>query len=280
MLEITESIVLFLVLLISAVSYMGFRRHDFLERYLFETDAILVRKQYYRLFSSGFVHANWLHLIFNILALYSFGNALGFNIGIEKFLLIFLASLLGGNLFALYIHRQHGDYKALGASGAVSGVAFAFIVMFPDRDITFIFFEGFAIKAWLFGVLYMALSIYGVKMQSGNICHEGHVGGAITGVVTILIMDPTLLTFHPFVIAGVVLPFVVFLFLIVKRPEVLLVDNYWGMPVKKKRQGRRKEHVRREDLLNELLDKVSKKGVEGLTKEEREQLEELSKLVN
>src|SRR5689334_11976765 len=115
-----------LLLLIAniAFSYKGFSDQSYFDRYKFEVDKILVSKEFKRLITSGFLHVNWTHLIFNMFSLIVFGESLLFHIDSFQFLVIYAVSLVGGDLLALYVHRNHGDYSAVGASGAVCGVIF------------------------------------------------------------------------------------------------------------------------------------------------------------
>src|SRR4051794_16502472 len=96
------------LLLIAAnifISYKGFTNKSFFESYSFKIDPILVKKDYIRMISSGFLHVGWVHLLFNMFSLYAFSAALEFYLGPLRFLLVYFISLSGGNLFALYIHR-------------------------------------------------------------------------------------------------------------------------------------------------------------------------------
>ena len=119
-------------------SYKGIIDRAFMDRYSLEVDGILLGKQYNRLLTSGFLHLNWWHFAFNMIALLSFSYTLEQLFGTGKFLGLYFASLLGGNLLALFIHRNHGDYRAAGASGAISGVIFSSIILFPDSCLSFI----------------------------------------------------------------------------------------------------------------------------------------------
>ena len=172
------------------VSYQGFNNRMFFEDYKFNVDKILIRKEYLRLVSSGFLHANWMHFIFNMVSLFLFSALLENEIGPFFFLVIYFISLIGGNLFALYIHRNHGDYSAIGASGAVSGIIFASIALYPGLSIGFIILP-FSIPSWIYGILFVAYSIYGMKTKRDNIGHEAHLGGAIIGLVTALLIQPS-----------------------------------------------------------------------------------------
>src|ERR1700733_117768 len=120
-----------------AFSYKGFTSKRFFESYKFEVDKILINKDYKRLVTSGFLHVSWMHLIFNMLSLFLFSRMLESFIGGFQFLLIYMISLVGGNLLALLVHKNHGDYSSVGASGAVCGIIFASIALFPGFSIGF-----------------------------------------------------------------------------------------------------------------------------------------------
>lgn len=129
---------IFGLLIISAnviISYFGFTNSHFFESCTFHVDRILIKKEYKRLITSGFIHLDWGHLIFNMLSLFFFYDYVEMFLGNIEFVILYFGSLLGGNLLALYIHRQHGDYSAAGASGAVSGVIFASIALFPGMGV-------------------------------------------------------------------------------------------------------------------------------------------------
>jgi membrane associated rhomboid family serine protease len=139
---IEQSLVtLLLVVVTCVISYKGFNNSVLREAYAFDVDRIMIGKDYVRLISSGFLHTGWTHLIFNMIALYLFGSTLEPSIGGIKILLIYFTSLVGGNLMALLIHKNHGDYTSVGASGAVNGIVFSSIALFPDGGIVYPFFN-------------------------------------------------------------------------------------------------------------------------------------------
>src|SRR5207237_4237613 len=109
-------------------SFFGFRSYAVEEKYIFDLERILAGKQYYRLVTSAFLHADWRHLILNLLSLYFFGSSVEMSLGTAQFLLIYFGAVIGGNLLSLYVHRLH-DYRAYGASGGVCGIIFAYILM-------------------------------------------------------------------------------------------------------------------------------------------------------
>ncbi len=157
-------ITLLIVLANLIVSYKGFQDEAFREKYLFDIDAILIHKEYVRLVSSGFLHANWLHLIFNMIALYSFSTLVEYVLGIRNYLIIYFGSLIAGNLLALFFHCNDGEYRALGASGAVNGVIFSCIAIAPDSQIRLILLP-FAFPAWFIGIVSILVAMYGIKSR-------------------------------------------------------------------------------------------------------------------
>ena len=126
---------LLLIILTVLISYRGFKDHRFFENHTFEVEKVLLYKQYIRMVSSGFLHVNWMHLLLNMFSLLMFSGGLERYLGPFGFLLIYFSSLIGGNLLALLIHRNHGEYSAVGASGAVNGIIFASIALFPGMSI-------------------------------------------------------------------------------------------------------------------------------------------------
>src|SRR4051812_17562658 len=109
----------FLIITNFLFSYRGFKDHSFFLKYNFEIERLLVYKDYKRLFTSGFLHVSWMHLIFNMLALYFLGPSLEAYLGPAEFILLFVAGIIGGNLFSLLVHKNDSSYSSVGASGAV-----------------------------------------------------------------------------------------------------------------------------------------------------------------
>ena len=184
-----------IIIVTMIVSFVGFKDAELFESWHFEVDAILRWKQYKRLITSGFLHVGWAHLLFNMLSLYLFSHSLSYTLGGLALLTIYMVSMVAGNLLALAIHRHHADYTAVGASGAVSGVIFAGIALFPHLKVG-LFFLPIGIPGWLFGALFMAVTLYAIKARKDNIGHEAHLGGAIAGMVTVIIMHPDSLRYN------------------------------------------------------------------------------------
>lgn len=259
-------------------SYKGFNDRTFFDKYKFEIDSILINKEYYRLFTSSFLHVDWQHLIFNMLSLYFFFELVELQLGVVPFLILYFASMLGGDLLALFIHRNHGNYSAVGASGAVCGIIFASIALFPGLGIG-IFLLPFSIPSWLYGILYIAFTIYGIKSRRDNIGHEAHLGGALIGMITAIILYPVSLIENYIPILIVFIPCVIFIYFIITKPYFLLIDNNFFNARKKYYSIEDKyneKKVNKQQELDKLLDKISKKGINSLTQKEKQKLEEFS----
>jgi membrane associated rhomboid family serine protease len=260
------------------VSYQGFRSKDFLETYKFEVEKIRVYKQYRRLVTSAFLHVNWLHLLLNMFTLYFFGAAIIDVLGMVPFFIIYFASLVGGNLFALAVHKHQSLYSSVGASGATNGIVFACIALFPQLAIG-LFFIPLSIPLWVYGLLYMAYSIYGVRSKKNNIGHDAHLAGALTGLLLAILFKPASLYNNYLYILLLGVPAIVFIYIIVTRPHLLLVDNAFG------RKGQNqydidhrynRQRATRQQELDELLDKINRRGIGSLSAKEKQRLEELS----
>lgn len=266
--SIIASLIIFATFL---ATYQGQKEYSFKEEYLFWTDGILIHKEYQRLITSGFLHGGWWHFGFNMVTLLSFSYGLEYVFGMANFTLIYFTSLLGGSLLALYFHRNHGEYKALGASGAVSGVIMASVVMMPTADLEF-FFIPYGMPNWLFGAVFILVSIFGIKAQADNIGHDAHLGGAIVGTLMACVLKPELIAENWWVVLMIIVPCSVFLYLVVKNPAMLFIDNYWGEEVHNIKTSIREK--KRKPSLDELLDKIREGGVNSLSSKEKKILEE------
>lgn len=138
--------------------------------------------------TSGFVHADLPHLLFNMITFWFFGVQLEWYIGTPKFVLLYAAGLLISQLGTYLKHRNNPEYATLGASGAISAVLFAAIVYFPTMKLAFILFPV-PIPAPLFAVGYLAYSFWSSRQNRGRINHDAHLGGALVGLAFVAVFD-------------------------------------------------------------------------------------------
>ena len=190
-------------------SMKGFNEYAFLDKYKFQVGKILAGDKV-RMFTSGFLHVDWMHLIFNMYALYLFGDIVANILGTTNFLIIYFGSLMTGNMYSLFYHKTEPYYSAVGASGAVSGILYCAILLYPDMTLM-MFPLPIPIPAYVFGVGYLLYSIYGMKKQLGNIGHSAHLGGAIGGFALTLVVFPSLIKEHPLMIGLLAIPIVLLL---------------------------------------------------------------------
>lgn len=198
-----------LIVIIAAnliVSFKGFNDIAFFRRYEFHIGSIRAGDQI-RMFSSAFLHADIAHLAFNMITLYFFAPVVIDFLGNYTFALIYLASLVFGSLLTLLLHKNEYSYRAIGASGAVTGILYSAILLRPDMSL-FLFFIPIPIPAYIFGIGYLLYSIYGMRTRRDNIGHAAHFGGAIGGYVLTILRDPALLTENTLMVVLLAIPIV------------------------------------------------------------------------
>ena len=192
-------------------SFKGFKDHTFFDRYKFNT-ASVKRGEKVRILSSGFLHVDTAHLFLNMLTLYFFADIVIAALGSMSFLLIYFTSLILGNLLSYYFHKDEYQYDAVGASGAVSGIIYAAILLYPDMSL-YMFFIPIPIPAYIFGIGYMLYSIYGMKNRIGNIGHDAHFGGAVGGYILTLAFVPQLFATSLLMVILLAIPIILLFFL-------------------------------------------------------------------
>jgi membrane associated rhomboid family serine protease len=183
------SITLIIVIVTVLVSLGAFNNQKMMDDLIFYPPAITQRNQWYRFVTSGFLHADYMHLFFNMLTLYTFGEAMEglyqAYLGKFGFLIFYLGGIIVSEIPSYIKHRNSYHYRSLGASGGVSAVVFAFILFAPWEWFTFP-----PVPAIIYGVLYMAYSAYMSKRGGDNINHDAHLWGAIYGIAFTIIMEP------------------------------------------------------------------------------------------
>lgn len=173
-----------------AASLIGlYQAPQWLDRSLFRPYWLLRRRQYATIVTSGFVHADLMHLIFNMMTFYFFAFPLERYLGSFWFLVLYFAGLLISHAGTWYKQRNNPEYACLGASGAISAVLFAAIVYFPEQSL-FIIPIPVPIPAPLFAIGYLAYTYHASKHPHGRINHDAHLGGALTGLAFVALATP------------------------------------------------------------------------------------------
>ena len=185
------SITLIIIAITCVISFMGFSNPQLIDRLILWPPAITRGKEYWRLASCGLIHADVPHLVFNMLTLYFFGRAMeGFyasRIGVIGYLIFYVGGLVVSSLPSYLQHKNDSRYRSLGASGAVSAVLFAFILLSPwSKIIVFVI----PMPAILYAVLYVVYSIYMDRQRTDNINHSAHLWGALYGVIATILVEP------------------------------------------------------------------------------------------
>ena len=184
-----------IIIITSVVSYMAWQNGELFQKLKFNAWYIREDKEWYRFFSYALLHADWGHLLVNMFVLWSFSDIvlrffrLDFgNMAGLYFLLLYVGGVFFSTVFDYFKHRNNIYYNAVGASGAVSAVLFASIILYPNGRI-FFFFIPIGIPAWIFGILYLVYSAYMGKRNVDNIGHSAHFWGAVYGVIFTLLIN-------------------------------------------------------------------------------------------
>jgi membrane associated rhomboid family serine protease len=178
-----------LVAMVAASLLALYRLPALLDRHLLRPYWLLRKHQYETLVTSGFLHADLPHLLFNAFTFWAFGFSLERAIGTPAFVALYLFGLLVSSAGTWLAHRQQPQYASLGASGAILAVLFASIVYTPSQSII-VFPIPLPIPAPLFAVLYIAYTVWASRQARGRINHDAHLSGALAGVVFVLLSDP------------------------------------------------------------------------------------------
>jgi membrane associated rhomboid family serine protease len=191
-----------IILLTVVVSVICFNNEELFNRLKFNAFDVKHSNQWYRFFTYGFLHANWVHLIINMFVFYSFGifventfkaQSLFPQNHILYYILLYLGGLLLSVIPSFGKHKNDVFYNSVGASGAVSAVLFSSIILSPKSPILF-FFIPVEIPSWIFGILYMIYEYYMSRRAKDNIGHDAHLWGAIYGIVFTILLKPSLAT--------------------------------------------------------------------------------------
>ncbi|SFH47474.1 rhomboid family intramembrane serine protease [Modicisalibacter xianhensis] len=196
MLDLTQAPITLVLLIVNVIVslYVLQRRPQLIDRLSFRPDRIR-RGEFYRLVTAGFVHVNGAHLLVNMLTLYFFGPLLEYVLGPVGYLILYFGSDLAAHGLSLIFHYRNARYSAVGASGAISGLVFAFCLYAPF-EMLYIFF-AIPIPAIVFAIGFVAISMYAMRRRdphrTGGLAHEAHLGGALGGVIITMLLDASAL---------------------------------------------------------------------------------------
>lgn len=198
------SITLLIIIFTTLISYQGFSRYEIIDRLKHSPYREAGAKEYYRLLTSGFIHADWTHLLVNMFVLYSFGEVIeryimdefGKMQGRIIFLLLYLMNIILANLLTAFKHAHHPGFSSIGASGAVSGIIFIFILLHP-WSILYLFFI-IPVPAIIAGVAYLIYSSWAANKEHGRLDHAAHFAGAVAGMLMIILLKREIISdfFH------------------------------------------------------------------------------------
>jgi len=187
------SVAVLLLLVMFVLSVIAFEKPSLKENLLLHPYRVVREKRYFTLLTSGFVHNDWLHLIFNAVTFYFFAIPLEQIVGVEFFLMIYFGSLLASSIPDVLMEWRNPSFRTLGASGAISGAMFAFILHAPSSTIS-LFLLPVGIPAPIFALLYLAYTYYASKQGLDNINHNAHLWGALAGIVITILFEPDVLS--------------------------------------------------------------------------------------
>lgn len=182
------------------ISITAMDNHSLKNKMMFNAYMIKERKEWYRFLSHGIIHADWIHLAFNMFSLYMFGKAvedyyavLFKEKGILFFILLYVGGLVMSSLYSYEKNKGNIYYNALGASGAVSAVIYAFIVLDPMNKITPMFFP-IGMPAYVFGFIFLGIEYYLSRRGNTGIAHDAHFWGAIYGIILTIVLRPSVIS--------------------------------------------------------------------------------------
>ena len=187
------TITIIIILLTAVISFTAFSNEKVMDDLIFYPPSITNQNQWYRFVTSGFIHADIMHLVFNMYSFYLFGDivekSFGFIYGESGkfiYIILYLTALIISILPTYFNHQKDYYYRSLGASGAVSAIIFVGIFLYPTMGMG-IFPIPFHIPGFVFGPLYLGISYYLANKGQGNINHSAHIWGAVYGIVFLII---------------------------------------------------------------------------------------------
>ena len=188
------SFTLIIIVITAIISFLAFNNDELFNKLILWPKRMDNPAEYYRLLTSGFIHADWMHLIFNMITLYCFGPTVEAYFTMmgagSAFPLIYLLAIIVSSTPSFLKNRHNGYYRSLGASGGVAAILFSSVYFNPWSKISFIFFP-IGIPAILFAVIYLVYCAYMDRRGGSNINHGAHFWGSVFGFIATLLLDPS-----------------------------------------------------------------------------------------
>lgn len=204
-------IVLSIIVITALISFLARNENELFLSLEFNMEKVK-KGQFYRLLSSALIHVSLEHLLFNMITLYFFADEVVRVLGVTRFIMLYVASAFTGGLLSLVFHFREDQYRAVGASGAVTGVLYAAILLNPSLKLIILPIPV-PIPAYIFGIGYLLYSLYGMRKRMDNIGHSAHFGGAIGGYALTLFWMPSLLETNLNMVVLLAIPVVLLLFI-------------------------------------------------------------------
>ena len=184
-----------IVILTCLISWQAINNQGLRDQFLFVPYAVKHNNEYYRILSHVLVHADFSHLAFNMISLYYLGgyleaeliNTYG-SVGMYYYIILYISGGVAATIFPYYKNSDNSMYRSLGASGAVSAVVFATILWEPQLELMLMFIPV-PIKAYVLGPIYLAIEYYSMRKGASGIAHDAHLGGALFGILFVLLID-------------------------------------------------------------------------------------------
>lgn len=183
-----------IIVITSAVSLYAMNQREVLSRFMMNPYLVTQRGQYYRMLTSGLIHADFAHLLFNMFSFYFFGRNLEYifsaifgSLGPVYFIVLYVLGIIISDLPTLFKHKNNPGYNSLGASGAVSAVIFACILFDPLADLLIYFIP---VKGFIFAAIYLVYSYISSKRSRDGINHDAHLYGALFGILFCIVFYP------------------------------------------------------------------------------------------
>lgn len=211
-----ELVTILTIVLVTGISIAGFNDNALFNRMIFWVRRVREEREWYRLITSNFFHASWVHLLFNMMSFYFFAGNLESAFGARFVLITFLGSAIAGDLVALALNWKNPWYRAVGSSGGVSGIIFASIFLLPGGSVI-VMPIPVPIPSWLYAILFVLFSLYGMGSREDSIGHEAHLGGALAGIVLTLFLHPAIVYTQSALLAAVTVPILLFFVLMRKK---------------------------------------------------------------